>query len=423
MDEKEGFVEIDPKIPEEGPSAPPPGWLDCVSGYEGSKGGEDPDENYHAPPPYAPPDSNQNAHVPNVREPTVSEDVAREALLKHVEKKWSYSSKPAKNLVFKDLKPITVYRYRLETYTELRSSNWASEPYRGQFVDGPENGRSPPPWEVPVPYPQKYTDVTMQVRVPHSCLVKPCHQCQSMGSVRCSRCFSRGHVRCVHCFGHGHRGVGKNRRRCTLCHGRGVRRCICCHGRGIKVCPSCEGQRNLLHFLQLTIVWKNNIMAYIPPDKVPEFPMEKLESVSGDAFFEDENLLVYPIVGFPDQEICAISKKGIEEHIAKFSSNRRILQQRQTIELVPVTQAFYNYHGKLSLQLQKYATTAGILKSIKASLKKLKLRGLHFISTHKMLFSRTHKHDWFQSVHNHGLGLQAEPGTLKHDRHPAQGGF
>lgn len=49
---------------------------------------------------------------PSCRVPTVSEDVARDALLKFVESKWRYSSKPARNLTFKDLKPITVYRVR-----------------------------------------------------------------------------------------------------------------------------------------------------------------------------------------------------------------------------------------------------------------------------------------------------------------------
>ena len=30
--------EFDPNIPEEGPTSPPPGWLDCVTGYEKPKG-------------------------------------------------------------------------------------------------------------------------------------------------------------------------------------------------------------------------------------------------------------------------------------------------------------------------------------------------------------------------------------------------
>ncbi|XP_031424109.1 protein SSUH2 homolog [Clupea harengus] len=345
MDEKEDFVVIDPSIPEEGPSAPPPGWFDCVTGYEDSKGGENPDENYHPPPPYALPDSNQNAFVPNVRLPTVSEDVAREALLQFVEKKWTYSSKPAKHLVFKDLRPLTVYRYRLETYTESRSSAWESEPYSGQYVDGPQNGMSPPPWQVQVEYPQKYTDVILKVRVPHSAVIKGCYRCQCAGSVRCSRCHTRGKVRCLHCHGHGRVGAGKKRRMCTCCAGRGHKRCTQCHGRGVITCPTCQGQRNLLHFIQLTITWKNQVMEFIP-DKLPEFPLKNFEKVSGDNFFEDENLLVYPIVGFPDQEICEMSKKGIEGHISKFSSISRILQQRQTIELVPLTHAFYTYQGK-----------------------------------------------------------------------------
>lgn len=36
---------------------------------------------------------------------------------------------------------------------------------------------------------------------------------------------------------------------------------------------------------------------------------------------------VYPIQGFPDQEICDVSTKMINEHINRFSSNSRILQQ------------------------------------------------------------------------------------------------
>lgn len=39
---------------------------------------------------------------------------------------------------------------------------------------------------------------------------------------------------------------------------------------------------------------------------------------------------VYPIQGFPDQEICDVSTKMIHEHLERFSSTSRILQQVQT---------------------------------------------------------------------------------------------
>ncbi|KAM3620735.1 uncharacterized protein V6R79_001306 [Siganus canaliculatus] len=343
MDDKDDDLgAFDPNIPEEGPSAPPPGWLDVVNGYQGHKGGEDDNPLYPPPPAYNPqPELNRNTSVPDVRVPKVSEDVARDALLKFVESKWRYSSKPARNLTFKDLNAITVYRYRLETYTETRTSSWKFESYSGQPVDGAQFGVSPLPWDIPMMLPQRFTDHTEKVRVPHSSIVKVCHMCSGCGRTRCNHCHGRGQKRCAFCHGH---GISRNQR-CTSCHGRGWRRCISCHGHGFKTCSMCHGCQNLLHFIQLTVTWKNNVEEFIP-DRQPDFPDKKFEKVTGDPFFVDESVLVYPIQGFPDQEICNISTKMINEHLARFTSTCRILQQRQTIELVPLTHAHYTYSGK-----------------------------------------------------------------------------
>lgn len=289
MDDKDEDLGVfDPNIPEEGPSAPPPGWLDDIHGYQGHKGGEDENPLCPPPPAYNPqPELNRNTLVPNVRVPTVSEDVARDALLKFVESKWRYSSKPARNLTFKELKPITVYRYRLETYTETRTSAWQFEPYNGQVVDGPQYGMSPPPWDIPVSVPLRYTDVVEKVRVPHSSLVKPCHKCNGYGRTRCMNCQGRGQKRCTFCHGHGR----SRNKRCTSCHGRGRKRCFSCHGQGYRTCSVCHGSQNLLHFIQLTVTWKNDIADFIP-DRQPDFPDKKFEKVTGDPFFVDENVLV-----------------------------------------------------------------------------------------------------------------------------------
>uniref|UniRef100_UPI0037E7FC9A protein SSUH2 homolog n=1 Tax=Semicossyphus pulcher TaxID=241346 RepID=UPI0037E7FC9A len=352
MDEKdEDLGTFDPNIPEEGPSAPPPGWLDDVHGYQGHQGGEDDNPLYPPPPAYNPtPELDRNTLVPNVRVPTVSEDVARDALLKYVESKWKYSSKPARNLTFKELRPVTVYRYRLETYTETRTSSWQYESYTGQPVDGPQFGVSPPPWDIPVVLPERFTERVEKLRVPHSSFVKICHKCQGCGRTRCSNCLGKGQKRCFSCHGTGYRnrpGNHKNsgRTRCTFCHGRGRKRCISCQGQGYKTCSVCDGSQNLLHFILLTVTWENNVEEFIP-DRQPDFPDKKFEKVTGDPFFVDENVLVYPIQGFPDQEICAVSTTMINQHLNNFSSTSRILQQRQTIELVPLTHAFYTYSGK-----------------------------------------------------------------------------
>ncbi|XP_052394401.1 protein SSUH2 homolog isoform X2 [Carassius gibelio] len=311
MDDKDEDTDtFDPNLPEEGPSAPPPGWLDSVTGYEEHTGGDCTDQICPPPPDFVPkPENDKNASVPNVMVPTVSEDVARDALLQFVGKKWTYSSKPAKNLIFKELIPFTVYRYRLETFTESRSSAWESEPHTGQCVDGPQNGVSPPPWNVQVSYPPKFTNAVQKVRVPHSSFIKPCHRCHGNGKVRCTHCRGQGLTRCMFCHGSGH----SRNRRCTTCHGRGRKR-------------------------------KNQVFEFIP-NRVPEFPLKKFEKVSGEAFFVDENLLVYPIEGFPDQDICDASKGSIQNHLLKYSAVSRILQQRQTIELVPLTHVYYAYSG------------------------------------------------------------------------------
>ncbi|XP_026161665.1 protein SSUH2 homolog isoform X2 [Mastacembelus armatus] len=340
MDEKDTDLgAFDPNIPEEGPSAPPPGWLDDIHGYQGHKGDDD-NPLYPPPPAYTPqPELNRNTLVPNVRVPQVSEDVARDALLKFVESKWRYSSKPARNLTFKELKPITVYRYRLETYTETRTSAWQFEPYSGQVVDGPQCGMSPPPWDVPVSQPPIYTEMVEKVRVPHSSIVKVCHKCHGCGRTRCVACHGRGQVPLLSSL----------RLQDLLRLPWQPEPAAFYPAHGHLVCHHYTHSTSLLLHLSLSSAGvfcrKNNIADFIP-DRQPDFPDKKFEKVRGDPFFSDENLLVYPIQGFPDQEICDVSSKMINEHLNRFSSTSRILQQRQTIELVPLTHVFYSYGGK-----------------------------------------------------------------------------
>lgn len=96
-------------------------------------------------------------------------------------------------------------------------------------------------------------------------------------------------------------------------------RCISCHGHGYKTCTVCHGSQNLLHFIQLTVTWydkdryfhpdikifyfilhiclssrlcrKNNVEVFIP-DRQPEFPDQKFETVTGNPLFVDESVLV-----------------------------------------------------------------------------------------------------------------------------------
>lgn len=56
----------------------------------------------------------------------------------------------------------------------------------------------------------------------------------------------------------------------------------------VHLCVSC-----FLTVYKITLFYRKNQVFEFIPDRVPEFPLKKFEKVSGEAFFVDENLLVY----------------------------------------------------------------------------------------------------------------------------------
>ncbi|XP_075794824.1 protein SSUH2 homolog isoform X2 [Pelodiscus sinensis] len=275
------------------------------------------------------------------RIPTMTEDLARNALLSFVSSKCCYGNKAAGELVIQDLR-----QYRLESFHESRLSEWTFQPFTNNLVDGPQNGTSPQLWDIKVQAPPMFQDDIKKFRVPHSSLVKECHKCQGRGRYKCSACHGAGRMRCVTCSGARRRA--KQQKRCQMCSGTGRRRCSTCSGRGNKICMTCQGEKKLLHFIQLIITWKNKVFEFVSEHQL-NFPGELLTKVNGENVFKDENVLVYPIIDFPESEISLASQRAITEHNAAFTTSSRILQQRQTIELIPITEVHYQYAGKTYL--------------------------------------------------------------------------
>ncbi|KAI4553903.1 hypothetical protein MJT46_016083 [Ovis ammon polii x Ovis aries] len=187
------------------------------------------------------------------RVPVVTEEVAREALLSFVNSKCCYGSAAAGDLVILELKQQNLCRYRLETFSESRISEWTFQPFTST--------------------------------------------------------------------------------------------CSTCSGRGNKTCATCKGEKKLLHFIQLVITWKNSLFEFVSEHQL-DFPGELLAKARGETLFKDENTTVYPIVDFPLREISLASRRGISEHSAALASRARVLQQRQTLELIPLTEVHYWYRGK-----------------------------------------------------------------------------
>ncbi|XP_059519396.1 protein SSUH2 homolog isoform X3 [Myotis daubentonii] len=244
------------------------------------------------------------------RVPLVTEEVAREALLSFVSSKCCYGRSAASDLVIQQMKQQILCRYRLETFSESRISEWTFQPFTNHAVDGPRRGTSPQLWDIKVQVPPMFQEETRKFQVPHSSLVKECHKCHGRGRYKCSGCHGACMVRCPSCSGAKRRA--KQPGRCQLCSGSGRHRCSTCSGRGNKTCATCKGEKKLLHFVQLVIVWKNSLFEFVSEHRL-NCPGQLLAKAKGENLFKDENTT------------------------------------RQTIELVPLTEVHYWYRGKTNV--------------------------------------------------------------------------
>ncbi|XP_075618631.1 protein SSUH2 homolog isoform X2 [Balearica regulorum gibbericeps] len=267
----------------------------------------------------------QRSRVPFVQHsmPPMTEAAARRALLHFVASRCCYGSRAAGELAIRRLRQLGTYRYRLEMFSESRLSEWAFEPFTKPGVARPPRDASPDPWDVEVEAPLLFQGQTRRCRVPRSALVRDCHRCHGHGRAKCGVCHGAGRTRCVTCKGSRRRL--KQQKRCQLCSGTGRKRCGTCSGWGSKTCATCHGEKKLQHFKQLVITWKNNVFEFVSEHHL-NFPGELLSKVSGENIFKDENVMVYPIINFPDPEISLASQRAIAEHSAAFA---RILRQRK----------------------------------------------------------------------------------------------
>ncbi|XP_047438002.1 protein SSUH2 homolog isoform X2 [Mugil cephalus] len=330
-----------PPAPEShGPSAPPAGMFDSMPGYEGTLAGGG---GGYLPPPmpsYPAPQPQPGPEQPHWNIPSITEETAREALALYASSKCCYSAAPAKDGVITNMEAFNTYRYRLETFTESRSTEWSHEPYNGQPVDA--FAQPPPgPWDIPTNPPNFFLESKQTIKVPYTSSMKPCHACVGMGRKPCHHCAGAGNKVCWVCNGSGYRH-GEDR--CNHCSGRGRENCNFCHGRGSSQCSVCHGKQQLLVYISLTVKWTNNSESFVV-EQLSGLSAANFDKVSGKELYRDSQYMVYPVVGFPDAAVMQASQRLVSEHQGKYSQSSRILQQRQTIELIPVTKVTYTWKG------------------------------------------------------------------------------
>ncbi|XP_065104279.1 protein SSUH2 homolog isoform X1 [Paramisgurnus dabryanus] len=323
------------------PTTPPASMFDTIPGYEGTLAGGG--GGYLPPPmPTVPMPGPEQAPTPtNWDIPSISEDKARESLQKYVSSKCCYRSAPVKDGVITSMETFNTYRYRLESFTESRTSEWSQEPYTGQVVDA---GIQPAPlaWQIPTNPPAFFNDKKQTIKVPYTSSVKNCHACLGLGRGPCTTCAGAGSKVCWSCNGSGFRQAQD---RCMNCRGLGRERCNSCNGHGSRECETCRGKRQMLVFINLIVKWSTEKDDFVAQQS-SGLRVKNLESVSGKRLFQNAQYMLYPIMGFPDASVAQASERLVREHQRKYAQNSRILQQRQTIELIPITKVNYTWKGK-----------------------------------------------------------------------------
>ncbi|RXN19494.1 SSUH2-like protein [Labeo rohita] len=242
--------------------------------------------------------------------PSISEGRARQAFEEYVSSKCCYSSAPVRDGIITNMESFNTYRYRLETFTESRSTKWGQEPYTGQRVDAGIQ-RPPGPWEIAAQPPSYFIDHKETIRVPYTSSIKKCDPCSGMGKNSCSSCTGTGSKVCSGCNGSGKLPDNES---CNKCDYSGHQK-------------STE---------------KDD---YVAQDSSGLRP-EKLGKVSGKELFKDAQIMVYPVMGFPDVSVAQASERVIRDHQVKYTKNSHILQQRQTIELITITRVNYMWKEK-----------------------------------------------------------------------------
>ncbi|XP_064607089.1 protein SSUH2 homolog [Liolophura sinensis] len=275
----------------------------------------------------------------------LNKEQCREAMLNYVSEHCCFGKKAARQMEINKILPLSALHYTLETFCENRSTGYVFRPYQGGFVDGPEYGIPPLPWQIPCTFDQMFHDHTKKIEVPHTAVLKRCHGCHGHGWLRCHRCQGRGQVRCGFCHGRGNtqrydRDRGHYNAPCNTCGGDGHKRCGRCSGDGRITCSVCQGFKRLKCYIELTVAFVNNYDDHIL--EKTDMPDELVRHVGGTVIMEQTLPFVWPITSYPIAEICNASARLVSDHRQRFAAQKQI-SQRQQLRAVPVTEVLYQW--------------------------------------------------------------------------------
>lgn len=267
----------------------------------------------------------------------LTEEAIRDRVLAWVQTQRCWRKSFAKTMQFAWVTAILAFRYELNSYCEDRKIRWRWMPYRGDPIDGPENGAIPGVWDVNIPSPlELFKPTTISVGVPHTCEILTCGWCHGAGNYPCTFCDGKP-KNCAQCWGSGILSEGGEGHHtyyfCPWC--RGTRQaCLHCFGMGTIQCNECEGVGYLMSYMELIVRYFT--MTDVHVHNISRLPKPELQHAQGERIMEQVRPRVSPIQDNNLPELVKASQKLIRKHT---KLQQRVLYQGHHLEAIPITEA------------------------------------------------------------------------------------
>lgn len=338
-----------------------------------------------------------------INEYYLPEEDAREALYKFVDGHCCYGKSPVKKLQFNKIETNNYYRYVLHTFTESRSTSYASEPYFYEDFNKKHGVEPDRPWNIKVRPKSLFKEETIRIEIPNTSHIECCTNCSGIGTNLCHTCHGRTYKHCSYCNGTGYSLLSShndaqdsfaNRKyytenysdmyahnplyntnsqnqnnhnfhhnyhdshsfyasnnnyfqnnTCAYCNGNGSEICRACDNGRIG-CRMCDKSGYLRWYIELQVKYENNLDDYLKKNSHKPISDMLIRNCIGEKIFTEKKSQLMPIETFPENEINKASRDLILLHLSKYS-HCRILAQRHEIFTIPITVCTYQWRKKL----------------------------------------------------------------------------
>eukprot|EP00055_Hartaetosiga_balthica_P002523 m.4288 g.4288 ORF g.4288 m.4288 type:complete len:410 (-) comp2203_c0_seq1:181-1410(-) len=277
--------------------------------------------------------------------PNLSEQMVRDSLVDKMDAKCCAGTKAAREMAINEIAPGLVIVYRFHSYTERRLTRSAYCAFQGQHIDDPSHGYAPQPWEIVVETPPIFQQRKTIVKVPHTSSLVTCVDCRGNGRRRCHHCHASGSQRCHRCNGSGRETIGESTRMCHHCNGSGRHACHRCNGSGSLVCDTCVGSGRLEMYTELVVNWTTHTSQHVCGEDCLGLDPTLVVKAPSTQLLNEVGVRVAPLQNTPVPKIHSVSARMSSEHESQWPAER-ILQQKHSVECVPVTKVSAGWQDK-----------------------------------------------------------------------------